>query len=221
MKKHLLSFALLALALTGALQSTAQLTYGGRLGLNLANIAGDYEGDESPGMLTSFYLGAAVNYELSDKLFLAPELNFSVKGAHDKTEASITILGSTTSFKNDVKSKLSYLEIPINVGFKLGEKAFVKAGPYVGLLMAANSKGTSESTIGGITTSTDVDTDTKDFYNGVDFGINLGLGFKINDNFGAEARFSQGLSNIADSDLGNDTYTNRVISVGVFYLLGE
>lgn len=227
MKKQIFKLAVFLLALASTSNSFAQMTYGGRLGLNMATISGDYENDEAPGLLPAFYIGATLNYELSDQLFLAPELNFSAKGAKDKSEFTTTVFGVTSTTKSDIKSKNNYLEIPINVGYKLGDKAFVKAGPYFGFLMSANAKGSSETTISGAgagidgTTTTDVDAETKDFYNGLDLGVNVGVGLNFTENLGAEVRFSQGLSNIADGDNGGDTFHNRVISVGVFYLLGN
>ncbi|MFZ4784189.1 MAG: porin family protein [Flavobacteriales bacterium] len=221
MKKNitLLMFAVAVFLVSNT--SNAQLSYGGRLGLNLANISGDYEDSEAPGMLTSFYVGGALNYELSDKLFLAPELNFSVKGARSNYESTITFFGVTTTTKVDVKSSMSYLEVPINIGFKFSDALSVKAGPYIGLLMSAKSKGTSEATIDGVTTTTDVDDDSKDGLAGTDFGVNVGLAYALESGLGFEARFSQGLSNIYDIDGLDDKFSNRVISIGVFYLLGN
>lgn len=221
MKKNLICALCAAAAMFISTTASSQLTYGGRLGLNLANISGDYEDSEAPGMLTSFYLGGAVNYELSDKLFLAPELNFSIKGAHSNYESTTTFFGITSTTKSDVKSSMSYLEIPINVGFKLSDALSVKAGPYVGLLMGAKSKGTFESTTAGVTTTTDIDDDSKDGLAGADFGIDLGVAYGMESGFGVEARFSQGLANIYDIEGLDDKFSNRVISVGVFYLLGN
>lgn len=200
---------------------SAQLTYGGRLGLNLANISGDYGDSEAPSMLTSFYLGAAFNYELSDKLSLAPELNFSVKGSRSNYETTFTFFGVTTSSKVDVKSSLSYIEVPILISYKLSDALSVKAGPYVGLLMGAKAKGTTESTVDGVTTTADIDDDSKDGLAGTDFGLGLGLAYGMESGLGFEARFSQGLSNIVDVDGVDDKFSNRVISVGVFYMLGN
>jgi opacity protein-like surface antigen len=221
MKKNLICAVCAAAAMFISTVASSQMTYGGRLGLNLANVSGDYGDSEAPGMLTSFYVGGVLNYELSDKLSLAPEVNFSVKGARSNYESSITFFGVTTSTKVDVKSSMSYLEIPINVGFKFSDALSVKAGPYVGLLMGAKSTGTSESTVAGVTTTTDIDDDSKEGLAGTDFGINVGLAYAMESGFGVEARFSQGLSNIYDIDGMDDTFSNRVISVGVFYLLGN
>ncbi|MFM1998215.1 MAG: hypothetical protein RL204_162 [Bacteroidota bacterium] len=221
MKKNLICALCAAAAMFISTVASSQMTYGGRLGLNLANISGDYGDSEAPGMLTSFYLGGALNYELSDKLFLAPELNFSIKGAHSNYESSITFFGVTTATKVDVKSSMSYLEIPINVGFKFSDALSLKAGPYVGILMGAKSKGTSEATVAGVTTTTDIDDNSKDGLSSTDFGINVGLAYAMESGFGVEARFSQGLSNIYDIDGMDDKFSNRVISVGVFYLLGN
>lgn len=221
MKKKLICALCLAAFMLINTVASSQMTYGGRLGLNLANISGDYEDSESPSMLTSFYFGGALNYQLSDKLFLAPELNYSIKGARSNYESSITFFGVTTETKVDVKSSISYLEIPINVGFKFSDALSLKAGPYLGILMGAKSKGTTESTVAGVTTTTDIDESSTDGLSSTDFGINVGLAYAMESGFGVEARFSQGLSNIYDIDGLDDKFSNRVISVGIFYLLGN
>lgn len=219
MKKQIITMMVAAAAVMTSTVASAQLNFGGRAGLNLANFSGDVE---ESSMLTSFYVGAAVQLELGDKLFLAPELNFSIKGAADKSETSFTLLGTTTTTKVDGKSKLSYIEVPINIGFKLGDNLQVKAGPYVGLLMGANASGESTVTIGNSTVTESYDEDVKDFVNGTDFGINVGLAYQMESGFGIEARFSQGLSDLTDPDFEtDDTYSNQVISVGVFYMLGN
>jgi hypothetical protein len=87
--------------------------------------------------------------------------------------------------------------------------------------MGAKSKGTSESTAAGVTTTSDIDDNSKDGLAGTDFGVNVGLAYAMESGFGVEARFSQGLSNIYDLDGMDDKFSNRVISVGVFYLLGN
>lgn len=221
MKKNLICALCAAAAMFISTTASSQLTYGGRLGLNLANISGDFEEGDSPSTLTSFYLGGAVNYELSEKLFLAPELNFSVKGAASKYESTLTFFGVTTTTKVDAKSTMSYLEIPINVGFKISDALSVKAGPYVGILMGAKQKGSSESTVNGVTTTTDIDDNSKEGLSSTDFGVNFGLGYAMASGFGVEARFSQGLANIYDIEGLDDMFSNRVISVGVFYILGN
>ncbi|MFY8138198.1 MAG: porin family protein [Flavobacteriales bacterium] len=223
MKKQIITMMVAAAAVMSSTVASAQLNFGGRAGLNLANQVGDVE---ESSMLTSFYVGAALQLDLGDKLFLAPELNFSIKGAADKSTSSFDILGTTTKTEYDAKIKTSYIEVPVNIGFRIGEKLHVKAGPYIGLMMGANYSGDYTSTVtnsaGTTTVSESIDEDVKEFYNGTDFGINVGLGFQTESGFGVEARLTQGLSNLADPDLEtDDKISNQVISVGVFYMLGN
>jgi hypothetical protein len=219
MKKQIITMMVAAAAVMTSTVASAQLNFGGRAGVNLANFTGDFEGSSN---LTSFYVGAAMQLELGDKLFLAPELNFSIKGAADKSESSFTLGGTTTTTKYDGKLKFSYIEVPINIGFKLGDKLQVKAGPYIGLLMGANSSGESTVTVGNSTATESYDEDVKDFVSGSDFGINFGLAYQMSSGLGFEARLSQGLSNLSESEVESDyTYSNQVISVGVFYMLGN
>jgi hypothetical protein len=223
MKKHIIAIMAVAAAVMSSIVVSAQLNFGGRAGLNLANHVGDVE---ESSILISFYVGVAHQLDLGDKLFLAPELNFSIKGAAEKSTSSVDILGTTTKTDFDAKIKTSYIEVPVNIGFRIGEKLHVKAGPYIGLMMGANRSGDLTSTVtnsaGTTTVSESIDEDVKEFYNGTDFGINVGLGFQTESGFGVEARLTQGLSNLADPDLETaDKISNQVISVGVFYMLGN
>ncbi len=223
MKKQIITMMVAAAAVMTSTVASAQLNFGGRAGLNLANQVGDVE---ESSILTSFYVGAALQFDLGDKLFLAPELNFSIKGAADKSKTTTSIAGTTVETEYDAKLKSSYIEVPINIGFRLGDKLHVKAGPYVGLLMGANFSGdytsSSSGPGGSVSVSESIDEDVKEFYNGTDFGINVGLGFQTESGFGVEARLTQGLSNLADPDFDtDDKVSNQVISVGVFYMLGN
>jgi hypothetical protein len=118
MKKQIITMMVAAAAVMSSTVASAQLNFGGRAGLNLANQVGDVE---ESSMLTSFYVGAALQLDLGDKLFLAPELNFSIKGAADKSTSSFDILGTTTKTEYDAKIKTSYIEVPVNIGFRIAD----------------------------------------------------------------------------------------------------
>jgi hypothetical protein len=84
-------------------------------------------------------------------------------------------------------------------GFRL------EAGPQVGFLINAKAK-MPNSTV-----------DIKDNLKKVDVGLGAGIGY-VNpaSNFGVDARYNLGLSNINDNTSSKST--NRGFQVGVFYL---
>ena len=65
------------------------------------------------------------------------------------------------------------------------------------------------------------DDDVKDYFKGIDFGLNFGLGYKLENGLNFAARYNLGLSDLNDADeiFGSDSYKNAVIqlSVGFFF----
>ena len=53
----------------------------------------------------------------------------------------------------------------------------------------------------------------------IDFGLNFGLGYKLDSGLNFGARYNMGLSNINDTDDDDDTIKNGVfqISLGYFF----
>ena len=79
----------------------------------------------------------------------------------------------------------------------------LEAGPQIGFLLSAkNDK-----------------TDVKDSFNTVDFGVNFGLGYKLDNGLNFGARYNLGLSDINNID--NSSNKNRIgvfqLSVGYFF----
>ena len=92
----------------------------------------------------------------------------------------------------------------------------LEAGPQVGFLMSAKSKGGGESV------------DLKDFTKGIDFGLSSGLGFTIpiSDSFffSLEARNNLGIYNISKLPLSYDggLLTNSTnLLLGFSYQFGQ
>lgn len=209
MKKLVIIF----LGVVFGLQVNAQLTFGPRAGLNLASIVGD---NEDAKMKIGFQVGGAANYEISDMFSLQPGLLLSMKGVTDDLD------------EDEGKSSMSlgYLEIPVNaVANFSGFQVF--AGPYVGLGLFGKSKweydGESNDTdIQFVSDYKDVD-DDKFGLKRLDFGINAGLGYKM-DALQIQAGYGLGLANMNPPYDGEDpehTYTNSVIQFTVTFFLGE
>ena len=62
--------------------------------------------------------------------------------------------------------------------------------------------------------------DIKDFSSSVDFGLNFGLGYKLDQGINFNVRYNLGLSNVYDDEDSDDmTVNNSVfqISVGYFF----
>lgn len=179
--------------------------FGVKGGLNIASLSGDVE-DVSSKM--GFHVGGFAEIKLTDKFSVQPELLFSLQGA--KEEYTETMAGFDVKYED--KLNLSYLNIPIMAKYYATESLSIQAGPQVGFLMSANLEEKASFEGGSETAETDV----KEFMETVDFGVNFGLGYKITENFGVDARYNVGLSNIyKDSD--DYKVSNSVIQVSLGY----
>nr|WP_321228099.1 porin family protein [uncultured Psychroserpens sp.] len=199
MKKLML---LAAVAVFGLSSVNAQeVKFGAKAGLNIANIGGDAEDTDA---LTSFHLGGVAEIVISEKFSVQPELLYSAQGyKSEESFEGITI---------ESKLKLDYINIPIMAKYYVAEGFSVEAGPQVGFLLSANS----ENEGGGESE----DVDVKDSTSGIDFGVGLGVGYKMDSGLNFSARYNLGLSNVYDGE-GSDDYSiqNNVfqISVGYFF----
>lgn len=191
MKKVFLVFAIVTLGFTVNAQ---EVTFGVKAGLNLASIAGDdTDGLDSR---TSFHVGGVAEISISEKFSVQPELLYSAQGAKESFEGI------------DIEVNLDYINIPIIAKYYVSEGFSLEAGPQVGFLMSAKAKAEGQSE------------DLKDFVKGIDFGLNFGVGYKLDSGLNFGARYNLGLSNINDGE-GSDEFKNQnsviQFSVGYFF----
>lgn len=199
MKKLLLSaFAVCAFAFTSNAQdsdkssSGLDVTFGAKAGVNLANMAGDIEDND---MKVGFHVGGMAELAFSDKFAVQPELVFSTQGyQYDVADET-------------VKANFSYINLPVMAKYFVTEGLSLEAGPQVGFLVDAQYKADGDSL--------DIDDASS-----VDFGMNFGAGYKLDNGLNFSARYNLGLSNTYDGP-GKDDYkvSNTVIqfSVGYFF----
>jgi len=139
---------------------------------------------------TDFHFGVMSEFKISDKFSLQPELIYSGQGADTNIESEGSIA-------------LNYLNMPIMGKYYVTERLSLEAGPQIGYLL---------STKGG-------SLDYKDLLKPIDFGVNFGVGYKLDNGLNFGARYNLGLSNINDVDGFTDKNRNGVVqlSVGFFF----
>lgn len=185
--------------------------FGAKAGLNIAKYS--YSGENSSEVndnlksLIGFHIGGFAEFEITEKFAFQPELLYTTQGA--KSESSDNIY----SYKSTIKT--SYINIPLMAKYYVIEGLSVQAGPQVGFLMSADSS--SSIAIGGISSKSS--SNVKDQYKSIDFGLNFGVGYKLDFGLFFDARYNLGLSDLADKrDDGDDgKSTNRVIQISVGY----
>lgn len=177
----------------------AQVKYGVKAGLNLANVSGDVDNTK---MKTGLNVGAFAKIGLTETFSLQPELVFSAQGTKMKY--------SEEGISYDVKTNLSYVNVPVLLQYNTVSGFFAETGPQFGFLVSAKAKSEGHKE------------DVKDSFKSLDLGWAFGAGFLTKSNVGVNARFNLGLGNIADRTDGEDfKVRNSVIQVGVFYVIGS
>lgn len=116
-------------------------------------------------------------------------------------QPEVLFSGQGYSFGNDIAA-LNYLNVPLMGKYYVTKGLSLEAGPQVGFLLSAKTD----------------NADVKNLFKKVDFGVNAGLGYKLENGLNFSARYNLGLSNI--SSVANTTNKNAVVqlSVGYFFL---
>jgi hypothetical protein len=208
---------LLALATTAlVVNAKAQTTFGIRAGVNFQNINGeDADGDDLDLKLKpGFNVGVNAEIPVATDFYVQPGVLFSTKGAKSKVD-------------DDIKVKLSYIEVPINFLYKpvLGSgKLLLGIGPYVafaigGKVSDANDKDTdiefeNEITLAQYGSATP-------YFKRLDVGGNLLVGYELSSKLSAQLNAQLGMVKINPKITGisgDDTkYKNTGFGVSLGY----
>lgn len=226
MNKHFLMIPAMALTL-GA---KAQLDLGGKAGFNYhfqSVSAGDAApaGSEDPKAYDGpgFHVGAFASFDLSDDLYLRPELLYSTRNSKESISSSITLAGTTTTIDADASQTLTYLELPVMLGYRLNERFSLQAGPALGLLLGSKLtvNGTQTVTADGETVTTSLDTEdtSTEGLNTTEIAGVFGLGYRMDNGLDLGLRYWRGFTTLEeDTDL-TKTHQNVVqVSVGYAFL---
>jgi hypothetical protein len=192
-------------------KANAQLSLGGRIGLNMPMLTvGSLPNGVSNGFNTGLAIGAVGNYAINDKFSLQAEILYSQQG-------SKLTMGSDYS-----SVRYNYISIPLLAKYKFGQETM---GGFVdgGLQLAYLASGSGETSIGGQTTTASI-TDYSGM-NRMDVGLSLGVGgyYKLGPGeLQLDIRYLLGF--IATNKNNDPTVTNytaednRVFSISLAYL---
>jgi len=210
MKKLLLTAAIAVFTLSSV--NAQDITFGAKAGINIANL--DVT-DANIDSRTSLHLGVTAEFEISDTFSIQPELLYSAQGATE----SDTYEDSFIREVRESEWKLNYIQIPIMAKFYVSEGLSLEAGPQIGFLASAevDSDTTETDLFDGTSVSTSSTVDAKEFVKSVDFGLNFGLGYKLDSGLNFALRYNLGLSNIYDVSESTAKIKNRVFQLSVGY----
>ncbi len=106
--------------------SQAQVRFGAKAGLNIANLDFEYEGFSfSPDSKTSFHIGVMAKYQFNEQFGIQPEIVYSMEGAEIE----------------DSEIDFNFINIPILFTYNPAEIFSIHAGPQFGILTTAEIDG--------------------------------------------------------------------------------
>ena len=159
------------------------------------NVSGQSFGLKGGMALTSF---SGSDVEVIDKntgFYLGAFLKMGENNIQWSPEIIFHQKGATT--KSDTLS-LNYTEMGVNAHFHINDELALTAGPYVGYAAATINKSIDD-----------------DEYNPIEFGVNLGVSYAINDLFNIDLRYGIGLTDIKDD---GSSMQNTSLQVGFGYV---
>ena len=179
----------------------AQVRPGVKLGLNFNNVIGDYIGTDQRSdksgdpdnfhLIQGFQVGLILDCPINETIAIQPGAKFVSRGFNDKY---------TSNGKVERKFTLYYLQVPVNVQYRLnvGEQMNVlfQAGPYGGYGLFGRQKYTRKGKSQDLSDSSKKITfgngTADDIYKAFDYGVGAGVGFEFY-NFQIMAEYELGL----------------------------
>ncbi|MBS1742413.1 MAG: PorT family protein [Bacteroidetes bacterium] len=214
---------LVAIIVITGIQSKAQLSFGGQIGVNLG--MGQNGGGVGYTAITNdpkvgLALGAVAEIHIINKFSFRPELNFIQKG----NKAGGYVIG-TYYYGGDSKRTLNYFELPLNIVYKMGfgsskNRFFFGAGPSFAAGLFGKDKNASGH---DRTVKFDDDANANNADNvhlkRLDVGINVLAGYQFSMGLFGKISYTHGLTDI--DPVSNGTYRNRGVCLTVGYMIGK
>ncbi len=211
--------------------SFAQIKFGVKMGLTATNVnmkaATNLQDLELPTARTINYDGGIVlEYNImGDLLSLRSGLDFTQKGFNVDLNQIKQKFNDIKEISGDWKAKFQYLQMPVNLVYHIGNFN-INAGPYLAYGLGGKEIQDlkvvlNDNSVQNINQSYDLkpvfgsiqedlsnagDSLLIQYFNGLDYGINLGFGFNIKQVL-VNVEYQQGLANITP-DLANEPNFN-------------
>jgi len=183
---------------------------------------------------TGMHFGGVAHFPLGNVVELRTGLIYSQKGGSETIAFSDPLFnGSSIALAYD----LDYLEIPVDVAFKLGNVFALSAGPYIAFVMNKSVTPTYTGIFNDPSVTVDFDPASKEIFDGsvkgMDMGLNFGMSCTIADHFLISTHYSMGLTDILDTDIPTDNvfydpsespdadWVNGCLSFSFGYVFGE
>ncbi|MFD1294073.1 porin family protein [Lutibacter holmesii] len=182
MKKIILSVSILLLAITSI---NAQASFGIKGGVNFASILN--ENINGVKGRTSFNVGLVAEVETSYSTAVQVELLYSGQGFKYNGGG---IIGGVEALEDTYR--LDYLNLPVVFKYYFKEGFSFESGPQLGILLSAKA--------------VDADVKVGDAFTDLTFDWLIGFGYKFDNGFNVNARYTLGLTDIWKGPTVNPPY---------------
>ncbi|MBH8570552.1 PorT family protein [Microvirga sp. STS02] len=199
--KQLSLLATLAVAASGVGEAQAQnVRVGLKGGPSYTTVVG--QNVDGAAYKWGFHGGVLVNFKLSDRLSLQPEVLYSQKGTKEEN--------STT------RIDVNYVDLPVVLRVTPGLGGlFVEAGPQLGYLAGSTSRVDTRKPLARVTT------DFAGSYPHFDVGYAVGFGYQLDSGLGIGLRYNGGLTHVLKGATDDDTARNSAFQLYLSALVGK
>lgn len=199
---HMKKITVIFLLFVTYFASAQEFSFGFRGGYNLAGIQGDNA--NSFQMRHGFHLGIAGELTLTKTLSIQPEISYSQQGADQN---SVFIFEEFPLIEGQPEAYYNYLNVPIMAKYYVIKGLSIELGPQIGFLLSAEQKTEGQ------------DIDVKDQLKSIDFGVNVGIGYKLSNGLNFGIRYNAGLTNINNASGVTDKNRYGVAQLSIGYFL--
>ena len=198
MKKIAIALMCMIMA-TGAAMAQKTFTWGPKIGVDYTHFWGK---DIKHGGQLNYQAGLFMEYRLTDRFAIAPEVVFAAQGGKIK---DFEVWG----VKGDHTYNTNYVNIPVLLKLYVTPSFSIDLGPQLGINVY--SKVTQKTTVGE--KENEVTKDLKDHTNTVDAGVALGMTYNIAKDVFVQGRYTMGMTKVFEGDA--DIYNgNAQIAIG-------
>ncbi len=155
-----------------------EVKFGVKGGLNFMNISGNQGSGTGK---VGYHVGGLVEFKLTDKFAIQPELLYSTTGTKQNF------------YGIEFNSTLSYINLPIMAKYFVVKGLSIEAGPQIGYLVS--DKETANSVLAVFEGSN---------LKKIDYGMNVGAGYALENGLMFQVRYYAGMANISKTNLYSD-----------------
>lgn len=181
------------------MSASAQVQFGGKVGFDLTNFWGS---DVEHGMKPSYQVGLLMEYKMSPKFAIAPEVVFASQGGKFKA-LDLNLFG--LDIEKNVTFNTNYINVPVMLKYYVTPAFSIDLGPQVGFNVY------SKYSIEDVDKAIDVKDNTKT----VDFGVGLGGTYNLSENAFVQARYTMGMTKVFDGDYNKEKNGNIQVAFGM------